>query len=301
MSERSLIRDIRYRLEAAVAYVLYWIFRLLPVDAGSALAGRLARWFGPMSRAQKTAQQNLASAFPHLSQQDRQNILSDVWDNLGRVMSEYASLSRIKGTATKSRIDIEGEEHLQGLTEAQSPAIFFSGHLGNWEAIHLTLSAVLRPPAIVYRTPNNPYVDGLLRTARGPTTNGQIAKGSSGAREMIRTLKDGGLIAMLVDQKMNTGMAIPLFDRDAMAGDAIARLALKSGCALVPMRVERTGGCRFKVTFEAPWTFDQGSDTDSNVRDLLVRINNKLEAWIRERPGQWLWLHNRWPKEEPLP
>ena len=227
--------------------------------------------------------------------------MTRVWDNLGRVMSEYAVLSRLRRETNAHRIEVTGQDHLKALSEGKAPAIFFSGHVGNWEVIHLTLSDVLRPPAIVYRTPNNPYVDGLLRRARGPTTNGQIAKGSSGAREMIRTLKDGGLIAMLVDQKMNTGLPISFFGREAMTGDAVARLALKTGCALVPIRVERTEGCQFKVTFETPWNVEQSDDSESAVEDLLSRINSKLETWIRERPDQWLWLHNRWPKTDSSP
>ena len=301
MSDRTPIKDIRYRLEAAVAYILFGIFRLLPIDAASAVGGRFARCFGPLSGAQKTARQNLALALPDMSQRDRQTVLSDVWDNLGRSMSEYATLSRLQHSVKTPRIEVAGEHHLKEIGETNSPAIFFSGHIGNWEVIHLTLSAVLKPPAIVYRTPNNPYVDGLLQSARAPTTDSQIAKGSSGAREMIRTLRGGGLIAMLVDQKMNTGVALPFFGRDAMTGDAIARLALKTGCALVPTQVERTNGCRFKVTFEKPWTIKPGNESDADVKELLQRVNERLESWIRERPGQWLWLHNRWPKEEPTP
>jgi KDO2-lipid IV(A) lauroyltransferase len=68
-------------------------------------------------------------------------------------------------------------------------------------------------------------------------------------------------------------------------------------CPVVPVRSERLQGGHFHVAVEEPWMLDgSGKSEDEAVRDALVRINGKLESWIRERPGQWLWMHKRWPK-----
>jgi KDO2-lipid IV(A) lauroyltransferase len=97
---------------------------------------------------------------------------------------------------------------------------------------------------------------------------------------------------------MNTGLAIPFFGRDAMTGDAIARLALRYNCAILPANCERLDGCRFRVTFEEPWYPEDTGDQGKDVRTTLFKINQTIEEWIRRKPGQWLWLHNRWPREE---
>ena len=298
MAARTFAKTMHYRLEAAIAYVLYWLFRLLPVDLASRCGGSIARWFGPWSRSHVTAKRNLARALPDLTDEDRHTVLLDVWDNFGRVMAEYATLSRLWRSDVSSRVEVCGIEHLKQLADNNAPAIIFSGHLANWEVTALAIGWTVKPPAMVYRAPNNPFIGGLLQSARGPATATLIPKGSSGARDMIRVLNDGGFIAMAVDQKINTGLPIPLFGRDAMTGEAIARLALRSQCSIVPARTERLDGCRFKVTFEEPWTVQDSGSVDADVRATLVRINEKLEAWIREHPGQWLWLHNRWPKDE---
>ncbi len=298
MAEHSFAKDLRYRCESAIAYALFWLFRALPVDTASAAGGLVARLFGPLSSAHTTAQQNMARALPDKTQTERRLILAGVWDNIGRVMAEYATLSRLRRPEQADRIQIDGIEHLERLKLEQTAAIFFSGHMGNWETIHLALARVLGPPAIVYRSPNNPYVHSLIRAARGDTTTEQIQKGSSGAREMIQVLKDSGRIALLIDQKMNTGLPIPFFGREAMTGDAVARLALRVDCPVVPTRVERLDGCKFKVSFEEPWQVTSTDNPDEDVHGLLVCMNEKLESWIRERPGEWLWLHNRWPKDE---
>jgi len=66
-----------------------------------------------------------------------------------------------------------------------------------------------------------------------------------------------------------------------------------------PVRCERLDGCRFHITVEPPWTFTKSTDgtpTEEDVRAAMTRVNARLEDWIRERPGQWLWMHRRWPK-----
>jgi len=100
---------------------------------------------------------------------------------------------------------------------------------------------------------------------------------------------------MVVDQKINSGYEIPFFGRGAFTGPAIALFAMRFRCPVFPVRCVRLEGCRFEVRVEAPWHFDGSEDDENAVRAALTRINGRLEDWIRERPGQWLWMHKRWP------
>jgi KDO2-lipid IV(A) lauroyltransferase len=101
---------------------------------------------------------------------------------------------------------------------------------------------------------------------------------------------------MLVDQKMNDGVPIPFFGRDAMTAPAVAQFATRFKCPLVPARVERLNGANFRVTVYPPMEFPHTEDGHGDNRLLLIRINEVLESWIRERPDQWLWVHRRWPE-----
>lgn len=235
---------------------------------------------------------------PEMDDDTRATVLQDAWENLGRVMAEYATLSRLWGSQESGRIEVDGAHHLRQARDSGAPVILFSGHIGNWEVIPLVISRLFEPPAIVYRAPNNPYVEDLLQLCRDGSASRQIPKGQSGARDIMRVLKGKGIAAMLVDQKSNTGLPIPLFGRDAMTGDAVARMALRTNSKIIPVRAFRESGCRFKVVFEQPWHVEEGVDTNTDVHELLVRMNAKLESWIRETPGQWLWPHNRWPKDQ---
>lgn len=291
------MKRLRHIIEAAVAYVAFGVFRVLPMDIASGCGGWIARLVGPLTSAHKTAMKNLVRAMPELTDRERRNIVSGVWDNFGRVMTEYAVLSRLS-RVWEERLEIVGGEHIQKLADENKPGFMVSAHIGNWEVTALTVAWMSKPPALIYRAPNNPLIAGLLDRARGHAETDLIPKGASGARDTIRFLKEGRIVEAAVDQKMNTGLAIPFFDRDAMTGDAVARLAVKNKCAIVPGRAERLAGCRFRITYEEPWLPEDTGDTEADVRRTMERINQTFERWIRDTPDQWLWLHNRWPKEE---
>ncbi|MGH6975804.1 MAG: lysophospholipid acyltransferase family protein, partial [Stellaceae bacterium] len=116
-------------------------------------------------------------------------------------------------------------------------------------------------------------------------------------RDLLRHLHQGGHVAMLVDQKMNDGIAVPFFGRDAMTAPAIARLALRFNCPIVPVRVERLTGAHFRFTVLPRLELTDRRDTADNVLATMTRITALLEEWIVARPEQWLWLHRRWPPE----
>lgn len=284
----------RHRLEAALAAGALALLGKLNFPLASDVGAGLARLIGPLSGAWRTARANLDAALPELDASARQAVVRQAFVNFGRVMAEYAKLPWLWRTRWDRFIDVAGREHLQAL--GRKGAIVFSGHLGNWELIPMVLAALGKPALIVYRAPNNPLVDARIAAIRGLYAAGLAAKGAEGAREIIDHLKSGGVVYMLVDQKMNTGFEIPFFGRGAMTGKAVARLALRHACALVPARCERLGDCKFRVSFEAPWRPGGSDRNEADVRDVLTLVNRRIEDWVRATPGQWLWMHKRWPK-----
>ena len=298
MSKRPFLRDIRYRGEAALAYIAFGLFRQMPVAWASACGSYVARLLGPLSRPHKTARKNLINAFPEMTKREIAGIQSQAWENFGRVTAEYAVLSRLRDNHQDYPIEVYGKEHLQALAQDDKPVIIFSGHIANWEVLPIIAARIAKPPAVVYRSPNNPYIENLLQSCRGLSPSQHIPKGHSGARRVIREIRNGGIVGLLIDQKSNTGLPVPLFGRDAMTGDAVARIAIRLRCHVLPARVKRIKGCHFRVTFEEPWTIEEPAPTKTNVLNLLKRMNEHLESWVREDPGQWLWMHNRWPKDK---
>ena len=286
------MKRLRQRLEYFAARAIWGLFGLLPVDAASALGGWLARMVGPMLRAQGIARRNLARAFPDKGKAEIDAILRGMWDNIGRVAGEFPHLEQI----STQRVELIGQEYIDLLRDDGKAGIFISGHVGNWELNGAVAVARGLPLNLVYRAANNPWVENLYRKHRKGAAVALIQKGSEGARQALLVLKKGGHLGMLVDQKMNDGVPIPFFGRDAMTAPAMAQFATKFKCPLVPARVERLKGANFRVTVYPPMDFPHTGDPHDDNRLLLIRINAQLEEWVRERPDQWLWVHRRWPE-----
>ena len=286
-------RRVGRGFEAASVVAVMALFACLPLDWASALGGAVGRVIGPRLGVSRRALHNLSRALPDIGETERHRILRDMWDNLGRAVGEYPHLGRICA-AGADRVEIVNGEAITGLLSGGRTAILFGGHFGNWEVgpamVHRLMGSSLLS---VYRAANNPWVDRLLRYRL--RSRRAVAKGAEGGRALFRHLHQGGHVAMLVDQKQNDGLAVPFFGRDAMTAPAIARLALRFACPIVPIRVERLAGARFRFTVLVPVAAVESGDTAADVLATMTRINTMIEAWVRARPEQWLWLHRRWP------
>jgi KDO2-lipid IV(A) lauroyltransferase len=284
-------KKIRYAWLTALAYLIYGFFYIFPTEAASSLGGWLMERIGPLMKHDKTARANLVAAFPEKNQGEIEAVLRGMWNNLGRVIAEYPHLHGIW-----RNVEFPGVNYYAEAAKNGGPCIFFGGHIANWEVQPIGAKQSGLDLHIVYRKPNNPWVDGLLRHARGAASDSHIVKGSEGAREILSVLRKGGAVGMLVDQKLNEGIPVPFFGRDAMTVEAIAHFALKFGCPLYPTYIERLGGATFRLNTLPPLVISKTGDKEADVRAVMVEINRLLESWIRQRPEQWLWVHNRWPK-----
>lgn len=290
-AERRRQRWLDYPLQGATLWALLALFGMLPVDRASALGGRIARLIGPRLGASRKALRNIERAMPETTGDERRRIVEGMWDNLGRVAAEYPHLARI--SASSERVEVTGAENLARATQGR-PAILFSAHLANWELLAPTAERMGVPLTLVYRRPNNPFAARLIDRLRGGNPDMLVPKGRRGAKALVDALRRGGSIALLVDQKLNDGVAVPFFGREAMTAPAPVQFALRFGAALVPVRMERLAGARFRIEILPPLEVHESGDRERDVLSALARINALLEAWIRERPDQWLWLHRRW-------
>ncbi len=291
----AIRRFVLHPLEAAAALLLYCLLWVVPLDAASALGGWLGRSVGPRLGVSRRAVNNLRKTFPDMTPDEVSRIVKRVWDNFGRVAAEYPHLDRIKVYEPGGRVEIVGIEHFDRMRDDGKPGIFFSAHIGNWEVLALGATQRGLPLDRVYRAANNRLVEWVFRRGRSAVSGALIPKGPGGARHLLRSLRNGNHLAMLVDQKMNDGIAVPFLGRTAMTAPALAELALKFDCPVVPARVVRLEGARFRFIVEPPLEMPRTGDRKADVAALMTRVNEVIGDWVRETPEQWLWLHNRWP------
>lgn len=281
------MKKIIYIFEAFFLSTLMAFLGLLSPATASNIGASVGRFIGPKLAASRKADRNIARAMPELDKVQRKKIIKDMWENLGRVIAEYPHLEKL----AQSHTEIINTDILTPLLEKNTGLIFIGAHLGNWEI--KTAASLLQQNIAVdisYRALNNPLSDKILMRLR--SLNGKIkahAKSRTGGKAMMDTVKSGGALGILIDQKYREGIDVPFFDLPAMTNPFFVQLAQKYGAPVIPIRCERLDGIQFRLTVYEP-VITAGRTVD----DIMKETNALLERWIRERPEQWLWLHRRW-------
>ncbi len=204
-----------------------------------------------------------------------------MWDNLGRMVAEYAHLDKFDLHGPDPRIQVDNVEEAEKVRG--KGVLFLSGHFANWEIMPIAAARFGLDGAMVYRPPNNPYVDRWISRARARKGLAEQISKHQGARRIFTLLRAGKAILLLADQKTNEGIAVPFFGRDAMTTPAPAALALKLKVPVMFASNKRLGGARFAVTVYPPLTFMPSGDDDADMRALTAAINLRLEEMVRAR------------------
>jgi KDO2-lipid IV(A) lauroyltransferase len=289
-------QTLKWRLEAFGYDLLTLVIRALPIDVISALGGALFRALGPLTSAHRTATRNLRLAFPDMTQAERERILAAQWENFGRYIIEFPILDRL--TPASGRVEVVGSERLARVAASGRPVVFISGHFANLEVMATVILASGIDCDMTYRALNNPYVDARIKASRMRYGVRMFApKGPDGARELLMALKEGRSVAMMNDQKYDGGVVGTLFGRIVYTLPAAARLALKFGTVIQPMSIQRLTGARFRCVVHEPIEVADTGNRAGDIKSGVDAINAFIESRIRERPGEWWWVHRRWPAQ----
>lgn len=294
-SQRLFRRFVLHPIQGAGIFAIFYTLRVLPITWGSALGSFLFRLIGPLLRSDRTARRNLKQAFPELSEDRIDALMQEAWDNLGRGAGEWASVDLIDTTDPNGRVRVDGEEIFTALKESDKGFILVSGHFGNWEISSLLVAQRGMPLTTIYRPASIPAMEYLFRKVRGKFMAELIPKDRSQMRHIVAAIKAGKQVGMLIDQRLNEGLPVPFFGRDAMTTPTPAEMAIRYDVPLVPVLAERLPGVRFRYKVLPPLELPTEGTREERVHATLVAMNKVLEDWIREHPGQWFWMHRRWP------
>jgi KDO2-lipid IV(A) lauroyltransferase len=270
------------------------LLRALGPVRASNVAGGVARTIGVRLPVSRVADRNLRLAFPDMAPEERRRVIAEVWEMIGRNVGELPHLSAMREAAEGPGWEMAGRENLP-----PGQAIFFSAHCGNWEMVLPIASQLGMAVSGFYRRPSNPVMDRIISAQRTAALGPGVAmfpKGAHGARLALSHLGAGGSLGLLVDQKMNDGIAVPFFGRAAMTAPAAAQFSLRFGLPMVPIRVQRLGPARVRMVVEPALDVPLSGERQADVLALTTAMNAAVERWVRADPGAWLWLHKRWPK-----
>ena len=286
------------KLKHIVEYILFILvtraLKLLSVDNSASLCSFIARKIGPYLRVTQTARKNLKRVYG--DNIDIETTINDLWDNYGRYIGEFSFINGLDSAELDKRVKVIGLEKVEAFQKMNQPFMLFLGHQANWDFVIRKINYIYPKFGIAYRAANNPYVDKrILKERANDTSITMIAKGPSGAKSIIRAIKSGASIAMLVDQKMNNGIEVPFFGFPAMTAVALARLSLQYKYPIVPLQIVRIGkSSNFELILHDPLEPSITKDNEKDCYNIMLEVNKTLEQWIREKPEQWFWFHNRW-------
>ncbi|HUB82513.1 MAG TPA: lysophospholipid acyltransferase family protein [Bryobacteraceae bacterium] len=293
MRTRSALRN---RTEYLIAIVVLKTIEWAP----PALANGLARVYAQMldlalPRLRRVADRNLQMALPELGAEQRKEIADGVFRSIARVLVAFAKFRAIRRENVKQWIRCEGLEHVEAALRRGRGVLFATAHLGNWELSAYAYALLAAPMDVVVRPLDNPLIDALVERRRGLSGNRAIGKREY-ARAILKSLAANRAVGILADQNSaeDTGVFVDFFGRKACAGTGFAKLAARSGAAVIPgFAVWRENEKRYVLRFRTPVEITGDVERDTQ------RIQSEIERAIREQPDQWLWIHRRWKTRPP--
>jgi len=267
--------------------------RGLAREIGAAVGALAYRGLG---RLRKVGLRNLALAFPEKTEAEREAILRLVYRNLGYLLAEFCEMPGYTAEGASRFIRYDGLENYVRARDKGKGVLVLTGHLGAWELSSFYHSLMGMPMGMVIRRLDNPLVDAFVNRVRCMHGNRVIHKDDF-ARGLIASMRAGETVGILMDTNMTPpqGVFVPFFGVEACTASGMARIALKTGAAVVPgfllwHETEKKYVLRFGEELEVVNTGDAEADAVANT----ARFTAVMEAYIRQYPEQWLWMHRRW-------
>lgn len=290
-----MIRKIRFWIETFIVLLIGWISSFLNtykrVSFGKVL-GRTLHFF--LKKRRRIAIQNLTFAFPEKSPEWVNEIVRKTFENMGIVFAEFLALKwldekKIKDYVRFENIDLILEKFKQG-----NGVILLSGHYGNWEFLAYSVYVYLNLPVLIVVKPLSNYVlDRVINSNRTQLGN-KVVSMYEAAFKVVKTLRSGGIVALLADQSAtkDRDIFVDFFGRKAATFDSPAYFALKYNVPIIVGFARREN-----YYYNVKLVEIDHSDLDFNkegIFELTRRYVKLLEDVIREQPELWLWTHRRW-------
>jgi len=309
---RRIARSVAFRarranhwLVAKVVVAIFSMLQKLPVDKALDVSDRIARGIGPWTGRDRIAMDNLRKAYPEKSEAECREIASDMWGNMARLAVEYVFLDQLFDydfeSDTPGRVEVKGRDIFLGMHKLKRPRVFFTAHTGNFEMFPIAASSFGMPVASLFRAPNNPYVAEQVSTKRKISGSRMVPSRAGAAYVLARILSNSGNIGALVDQKFSRGVPTTFFGRRCETSPLLPRLARQYEADIYPVRSIRLPNNRYRLELFDKLDPPRDADGKIDADKLCQMMNDIVEGWVREYPGQWMWFHRRWEVRAPRP
>jgi len=291
----------RFELEARAAGLVERAIAPLPRRFALALGRALGRvWSDADARHARIAAGNLRMAFPQWDEARVWRTARGVYEHFGATLLDLLWLGRREASEIMALVDVEGREHVAAALQGETGLLMLTGHFGNWELAGLAHGAVFGSIGVIARPLDNPALDQQLCAFRAKTGNTVIYK-QRALQQVLRFLREKKSVAVLIDQNVGEGgVFVDFFGRRASTTTVAAALSLKTGAPIVPGFAELLPNGRYRFSYGPAIQFEPTGDRQADILRLTQLATSVIEAQVRARPEQWLWLHRRWKTQPSL-
>jgi KDO2-lipid IV(A) lauroyltransferase len=249
---------------------------------------RVMEALGPGLARHRKFKSILHIAFPEKSPEELERLATFVWGNVGAAMAEYGHLKTICVREADERLEIEIRSRSHAFQSGGRPAVFVAAHLSNFEVCAGAIRQAAGPVTIVYKPLKNPWLDERLARYRR-SIGCDLISSDQGPRRLLSELRAGRSVGLVMDQRHADGKPIPFLGSMKPTTLVPARLAIRCGVDLIPVRAERLAGSRFRITFYEPIPQgDPGEPEMERALRMTAKVNRLFEQWIRACPHDWL-------------
>ena len=293
---------MRQRLQFALVWLVVKLLGLLPRAAARAVGAAIGGIaFSATPRLRQVGMKNLTIALPEKSDREREQILRAMYRNLGWQLAEFCQMPHYTLDRANQFIRYEGLEHYLAARQRAQGVLILTGHLGAWELSSFYHSLAGYPMSMIIRRLDNPLIDRLVNGIRCQHGNRVLHKDDF-ARGLIAAMRAGETVGVLMDTNMTPpqGVFVNFFGYAACTASGVARVALRTGAAVLPgFLVWEPTEKRYVLHFLPELALVNTGDEDRDAIANTQLFTSTLENVIRRYPEQWLWVHRRWKTRPP--
>ena len=293
---KKLLKRIKRDLAYLGARTIICVFRLLPRKTALTVGSALGRIASVIDRKDYTlAVEHLTVAFgKEKDEKEIRRLAHETFRHLAMNFVDVARLYVMSPEEIKSVCVLHNLEILKDNLTKGYGVIGLTSHAGCWELLGQYFALMGIPTSCISQRLYDPRLEKMLIDTRTRVGIKNISRGQD-TRDIIRVLKKGYLLAILIDQDTNVkGEFVDFFGQPAYTATSPALLSLRYKAPIIPIFIYRDEYHRHHVCIEGPVEIKATEDNDSDALGLTVQCSKVTEQFISEHPEQWVWFHRRW-------
>jgi len=266
---------------------------LLPIGI-SLWIGRALGWIGYylLSRKRKVVYANLKTVYASERSPSEISILTKkVFINFVQSIVELLCLPKIKRIGFDKFVDLQDKENIDVACSLGKGVILLAIHSGSWELASVVGGVTKGPYHVVANEqPKMPELDKMINEYR-TIAGAHVITAGLATKEIIRAMHDNEVVSLVLDQGGKTGLSVPFFGKTASMSTGAIRLALKYGCAVCPVWIQRRDDGKHTLKVFPAISMLVTGDLEKDVNVNVSKAANLFEGLLREHPQEYMWFY----------